>query len=170
VKPFAVFLVLSWLVLTTSVHAQLYGITDLGTLGGNFSEDQGQSLTDAGTIVGDSLTGSGNDHAFSYSGGVMTDLGTLGGNLSLASGINSTGTIVVGYSKNGGGLYRGFSYSGGVMTALGTLGGNNSYAFGINSVGTIIGQSDITGNTATDGRLQLFGWSDDRSRHSGWNR
>jgi len=75
------------------VHAQLYSVTDLGTLGGSSSSAWG--INTGGTIVGVAkITGNTISDAFSYSGGVMTDLGTLGGPGSQAFGINDGGTIV----------------------------------------------------------------------------
>jgi probable HAF family extracellular repeat protein len=57
----------------------LYSVTDLGTLGGGFS--QGFGINNAGQVTGHSNTSTAN-HAFLYSNGQMTDLGTLGGNSS----------------------------------------------------------------------------------------
>ena len=55
------------------------GMTDLGTLGGDYSYASG--INDAGQVVGDSSTAAGINHAFiTHPNGVgMTDLGTLGG-------------------------------------------------------------------------------------------
>src|SRR5215471_10649460 len=55
-----------------------YSVTDLGTLGGTFS--QAGTLNNHGSVVGiSSLKGDTAFHAFFWRDGVMTDLGTIGG-------------------------------------------------------------------------------------------
>ena len=105
-------------------------MTDLGTLGGSSSDATG--INDSGQVVGDSwlstAANSGRD-AFLYSGGSMTDLGTLGGD-SYATGINDSGQVVghLVYPTDQG--FHAFLYSSGSMTDLGT--GLISCATGIN--------------------------------------
>ena len=66
----------------------LYSVTDLGSLGGNYTFASG--INNAGQIAGTSYTASFVQHAFLYSNGVMTDIGTLpGGATSLGSAINN---------------------------------------------------------------------------------
>jgi probable HAF family extracellular repeat protein len=78
---------------------QSYGVTDLGTLGGNNSVPQG--IDDRGQVVGRSETpdidpnsGFPVSHAFLWNQGVLRDLGTLGGQNSEAGAINSEGQVV----------------------------------------------------------------------------
>jgi probable HAF family extracellular repeat protein len=94
-------------------------MTDLGVLSGGVSSSA-YSINTAGTIVGTSDLSDGDEHAFSYSGGVMSDLGTLGGSNSAVGAINSSG-VIVGFSNTGSGSSAAFIYSGGVMVDLNTL-------------------------------------------------
>ena len=65
----------------TRAEAQLtYGVTDLGTLGGNTSTANGvvaQGTNASGMIVGSSTTNDNSEHAFLYVNGQMFDLNTL---------------------------------------------------------------------------------------------
>jgi probable HAF family extracellular repeat protein len=72
-----------------------YTVTDLGTLGGTFS--QPNSISNRGEVVGvATLPGDNVTHGFFWQNGTMTDLGTLGGPISVAAGINESGEVVVG--------------------------------------------------------------------------
>jgi probable HAF family extracellular repeat protein len=73
-----------------------YSVTELGTLGGDYSQAFG--INSRGQIVGSSYTASGEVHAFLWEKGEMTDLGTLGGDHSQATAINSRGQVV-GYAN-----------------------------------------------------------------------
>jgi probable HAF family extracellular repeat protein len=113
-------------------------ITDLGTLGGNYSQAFG--INASGQVVGYSVTagsstaGASQD-AFLYSGGTMTDLGTLpGGSESIAYGINASGQIVGDSITASTGYWHAFLYSDGTMTDLGPGGAN-----AINDSGQAVG-------------------------------
>jgi len=133
-----------------------YTVTDLGTLGGTFSQAFG--MNNNGWVVGFStLPGDIALHAFVWRKGVMTDLGTLGGPLSAASSVNDAGQVV-GYSETStpdpnGEDFCGFGdhlvclpvlWQSGVITALPTLGGNNGVGNNINNRGQVVGATEIT--------------------------
>lgn len=133
-----------------------YTLTDLGTLGGTFSQAFG--VNDKGWVVGFATTeGDISVHAFLWRRGVMTDLGTLGGSdplpYSVAGSINNRGEIV-GFSETSIADPLGENFCGdflvclpvvwrrGEITTLPTLGGNNGVANGINNRGQVIGHTE----------------------------
>src|SRR5260370_690276 len=100
---------------------QGFTIKDLGTLGGDRSF--AFAINNRGQIVGESITASGNGHAFLFEDGVMVDLGTLpGGTTSFAFGINNRGQVV-GEATTASGARHAFLFDDGVMVDLGTLPG-----------------------------------------------
>jgi probable HAF family extracellular repeat protein len=141
-------------------------MTDLGTLGGTFSEALAVNRT--GDVAGDSnghvflvdngkMTDLGpgtaagiNDfgeiagtaqHAFLISGGkqtILPDLSSYGGGISGASGINNNHQIVGG-SDNAQGWGHAVLWHNGTITDLGTLGGTQSAAYAINNLGRVTG-------------------------------
>jgi probable HAF family extracellular repeat protein len=111
-------------------------ITDLGTLGGSWS--QAADINENGDIVGTAENAQGSTRAFYIpANGAMIDLGTLGGSNSWAAAINNKGEIV-GAAETADGANRAFLYANGKMTDLGTLGGVSA-AFDINDEGTVVG-------------------------------
>jgi probable HAF family extracellular repeat protein len=128
-----------------------YSVIDLGDLGGPYS--QPRSVNNAGQVTGDSLTATGETHAFLYSSGVMTDLGTLGGPFSFAHGINDSGQIA-GYADTASNELHAFIYMDGIMNDLGVLPGNNmSAAYAINSAGAVVGESRREAMLYSSGRM-----------------
>jgi probable HAF family extracellular repeat protein len=156
------------LVVPLQVAAQQYNLTDLGTLGGTFSEAFG--INDRGSVSGYStLPGDAVIHGFFWQKGVMTGLGTLGGPNSFApegwppnergevAGLSDTSAL----DPNGENFCGTFDFLSsdpyiclpfvwrhGVMTPLPTLGGNNGAAVAINNRGQLTGASET--GTETD--------------------
>jgi probable HAF family extracellular repeat protein len=118
-------------------------IHDVGDLGGGRAA--ARDINNSDTIVGDSLTGVGVDHAFLWRNGVMTDLGTLNpGGTSLAYSVNSYDEVV-GDSDG-----HAFLYQNAAMVDLNQLLPPNSgwlllSARGINDRGQIVGTGFLNG-------------------------
>jgi len=120
-------------------------ITDLGTLGGEWSE--AYAMNDSGQVIGMSQTANGDDHAFLYSNGQMTDLYPLNSLRGMPMGINSAGQIAAGAVATDGRFYPAI-YDHGNISVLGSLGGVLSNGFtgvatAINESGQVAGYSHI---------------------------
>jgi probable HAF family extracellular repeat protein len=116
-----------------------FSMTDLGTLGGSFSD--AVRINTRGQVIGSSTTTTGETHAFLWERGVMLDLGTLEHRNSTAVDVNERGQII-GY--NFGDQFpdspsRGFFWERGVMTDLGTPRGGHTFPHDINEWGHVVG-------------------------------
>lgn len=134
-----------------------YSITDLGTLGGTFSE--AVSVNNSGLLSGSSTLAGGTTHAVLWQKGLITDIGTpgLGGpnSNSRAFDANERGQAVGpaetstpdpnGEDFCGFGTHfacPSFVWQNGVMTPLRALGGNNSFVLAINNRGQVAGVAE----------------------------
>jgi probable HAF family extracellular repeat protein len=132
--------------------AQLYTVTDLGTLGG--TKSTAAAINGNGQVAGSATVANGSYHAFSWSSDVgMLDLGVLhtGDTKSYAYGINKLGEVV-GASY---GAPNAFLWTQGEgMTDLGTLGGASAVATGINDSEQVVGYS-----VRADSKTHAFLWT-----------
>ena len=129
----------------SACFAQMYTLTDLGTLGGSFSN--GLALNNSGDVVGESTLSNGYLHAFLYRTGKMTDLGLpilecSEGGSSIASGINDSGQIV-GSTQCIDGTLRGWIMTDGIAAEVPTpwceQPGTSSSPWAINAFGQAAG-------------------------------
>ena len=144
--------------LATSMRAQTYTVTDLGTLHAGSARIHG--INESGQAVGASGHPHGAEtHAFFWQkqGGIR-DLGTLpGGDYSSAFAINDSG-VVVGTSNTSTSTHA-FSWTlAHGLTDLGTLPGTNaSSALAINNQGQIVGSSGVHAALWSGGTVQDLG-------------
>ena len=134
-----------------------YNITDLGTLGGGFSE--AVSVNNRGLISGASSLPDGTTHAVLWQNGHITDIGATGiggpDSNSRAFDVNERGQAAGAAETSipdpndedfcGFGTHLtcpSFLWQNGAMTPLRTLGGNNNFVFAINNQGQVAGVSE----------------------------
>jgi probable HAF family extracellular repeat protein len=124
-------------------------MTNLGTLGGNYS--QGTGINNLGEVVGSAQTKSGISEAFLFRGGKMTGIGSFS-----PAAINDLGVIAGSESIPGEGHTDAVIWEKGKITDLGLLpgeGGIFTGAAGINKSGEVAGGGD---NRESD--LRAFVW------------
>ena len=128
-------------------------ITDLGTLGGSYSN--ATAINAAGHVAGYSTTATGAYHAFLYSNGAMTDLGPLGGQ-SYGLAMNESDQVT-GYLRPATGDFHAFLYGNGAMTDAGTPSGLKvSEGEAINGSGNVVGRSYTQTTTSYAHRAFLY--------------
>jgi probable HAF family extracellular repeat protein len=144
-----------------------YLVTDLGTLGGDYSYVR--DINDSGQAVGYSLTAGGNVHGFVWQNGVMTDLGTLGTNSSEAFGINDFGQIV-GRSVTQDGTY---AYHGFLLTPEDTDGNGapdrwfrDSNSDGKNDLMLDLGPYSVANDVNNAGQVVGSSWDGGRNEYA----
>jgi len=119
-----------------------YTLTDLGTLGGEFS--YGFGISPSGSVVGGSVIAGGLvTHPFLYNGATMVDLGSLGGSFAVAQSVNSTNYVTGTSWLPGDGSFHAFLYDQQGMEDLGTLGGPFSQGRSINASGQVVGDASL---------------------------
>ncbi len=129
---------LCWLAIAGVAMGQAT-ITRVPHLGGGDGQIYG--LNNAGAVTGFSLTPSGEQHAFLFSGGVLDDLGTLGGLFSYGTALNDFDVVTGNADQpNGADPHHAFVFRNGTITDLsGTAVDQFSSAAFINNAGDIAG-------------------------------
>ena len=137
-----------------SIHAQGQSMTDLGTLGGNYSTAHAISGKRA-VVVGNANNASNQGRAFRWTSAGMVDLGTLGGNYSYARAVSADGSVVVGRAYDAIGLDHAFRWTSAGMVDLGTLGGPWSGAEAVSADGAVV----VGYARDADNQLRAFRWT-----------
>lgn len=138
------------IVSSPATAATAYTITDLGTLGGDWTRARG--INDAGQIVGTSALSTAGSRAFRWEGGLMTSIGSIGGLSSDGLGISDDGWVV-GSAQRSDSWPEAYWWAGTDPHPIGTLGGLWSEAYAINDAHQIVGRSlDPTG------QVEAFLW------------
>src|SRR4051812_49188374 len=118
----------------------LYSMTDLGTLGGNYTV--ASLLNNHAQVAGDTYTADGRRHAFLYSNGLMADAGPGGAVYdSGATALNDNGQVAGYFHTTFSGDQHAFLYSNGVTTDLGTMTANS-----LNQHGQVVGNGTTVEN------------------------
>lgn len=125
--------------LALSVHAgTLYRVTDIGTLGGNYSD--AQSINEQGQVTGTARTSGGDYHGYIFHEGVLTDIDVPTAELAYTHSINNRGQVAGDGRFVGSSEAQAFLYSSGAVTNLGALlGALASQAHDVNDAGLVVG-------------------------------
>lgn len=132
--------------------------TDLGTLGGNYTNSRAFSINDIGQVVGNSYNTNYPvaQHAALWNGTTATDLGTLGGSNSVAFAINHEGQIAGNSDTTANNSQAATLWNGSSVTNLGTLGGSGASANSISDAGQVVGGSATTTHYYDNGILHII--------------
>jgi len=114
-----------------------YSVTDLGTLGGNYSS--ARAISANGLVTGIASDASGADQAFVYALGHMQGLSDQGASQAGGNGVNASGEVAAFDQETTSG--RALRYENGRMRYLGDLGGGTATAFAINVQGNVVGSA-----------------------------
>jgi D-alanyl-D-alanine carboxypeptidase len=121
----------------TAERSGLFALTNLGTLGGRFS--QAFDINNSGQIVGWANNPAGDRRPALWQNGSWQDLGTPNGVSGQAQGINSQGQVT-GFIDNGN-QRTATLWNGTTTTNLGNLGSPFAAGYAINDRGTVAGVS-----------------------------
>jgi probable HAF family extracellular repeat protein len=126
-----------------------YRLTDLGTLGGAYS--QGERINSSGQATGGSSYSPGELytlHAFFWDGLTLRDLGVLGGLVSIGVDVNDAGQVAGASHVSNSDGYHAFLWDGSTMRDLDQLGYFQSYGWAINASGEVVGDCGLSEGTA----------------------
>jgi probable HAF family extracellular repeat protein len=140
-------------------EAVQFSVTDLGTLGG--ARSHATFINKHGQVTGDSLTSTGETHAFFWENGLMSDLGRIYFERDLVA-MNDRGQIVANQPVASGDVHA-FLWTDGVALDLGMLSaGLGSRAEAINNRGQVVGESVAMVGTGPDAvyETHAFLWED----------
>jgi probable HAF family extracellular repeat protein len=143
VVAMAAAVVVSWGLVATAAFL----LTDLGTLGGNWSYPT--AINDAGQVLGMADVGDTMHGFFWDKTKGMIDLGVCN-----PVGINASGQVVMDAPPASGAGFQAAIWDNGVITWLGTLGGDGSTAKSINDAGQVVGEA----LTSDDSSWHAFIW------------
>jgi probable HAF family extracellular repeat protein len=155
---------------TSAAILPRYHVTDLGTLGGGYSD--ALAINASGQVTGLAQPAAGFTNAFLWTpttpngtSGTIHDLGRLGGQFSVGRSINAGGQVA-GWSNTDGEPGGAFLWTpttpggaSGTMLSLGMLGGGYSEARGINVGGQITGYSSLAGEEILPTIDHAFLWT-----------
>ena len=137
---------------TASVSASdlVYEITDLGSLGGAFTE--ARQVNALGHVAGRGTNAAGEFRAFLWDGAVMHDLGPAACCVVLLNDRDQ----VAWNSKASDVTVRAVFWDNGTLHDLGTLGGSFSQVTAMNNLGQIVGTSGVDSSSSFQGHAFLW--------------
>lgn len=163
------FAFLTLLAASVSLHAQsasTYSVSALSPLSGDTRAWAG-SLTSAGTVFGESITGNTATAVYWSGSGTPTALDSSAGSWVYAQNANTTGSVIIGISLTDDSAsalaWRQTDSGYSSAYSLPSLVGAWTYAYGVNASGTIVGESaDNTSSSAI-----VWTWNSSSSSYTG---